>query len=250
MTARTWLITGISTGFGHELAQQLLERADRVVGTVRRPDAVANHAEKYPDTVRVELLDATDTAAIAPLWSWRSRGCAATNCSASAGTTSTRPGPPGGSTVASSPSATTCTRPAARLATPAAASTSTPPPSKSSPPGDTGSRPNNGPSASCPWIAYSPTATAPPSTRHALWQAFERISRRAAFGSSASTTSATHASLLIAAGVPVKVVSERLGHASPTFTIETYQHVLPGMQADAAKLVEHLLTGDALLPAA
>jgi hypothetical protein len=34
--------------------------------------------------------------------------------------------------------------------------------------------------------------------------------------------------------VPVKVVSERLGHATPTFTIDTDQHVLPGMQADAA----------------
>ena len=34
--------------------------------------------------------------------------------------------------------------------------------------------------------------------------------------------------------MPVKVVSERLGHASAAFTIETYQHVLPGMQADAA----------------
>jgi hypothetical protein len=42
--------------------------------------------------------------------------------------------------------------------------------------------------------------------------------------------------------VPVKVVSERLGHASPTFTIETYQHVLPGMQADAARTIEALIT--------
>ena len=50
----------------------------------------------------------------------------------------------------------------------------------------------------------------------------------------------THGTLLIAAGVPVKVVSERLGHATPTFTIETYQHVLPGMQADAARVFEHL----------
>lgn len=33
----------------------------------------------------------------------------------------------------------------------------------------------------------------------------------------------------------MKVVSERLGHATLAFTIETYQHVLPGMQADAAK---------------
>jgi integrase len=40
----------------------------------------------------------------------------------------------------------------------------------------------------------------------------------------------TPGTLLIKAGVPVKVVSERLGHATPAFTIDTYQHVLPGMQ--------------------
>jgi integrase len=54
----------------------------------------------------------------------------------------------------------------------------------------------------------------------------------------------THGTLLIAAGVPVKVVSERLGHATPTFTIETYQHVLPGMQADAARVFEQLVAPD------
>ena len=60
----------------------------------------------------------------------------------------------------------------------------------------------------------------------------------------------THGTLLIAAGVPVKVVSERLGHATPGFTIDIYQHVLPGMQADAARTFEHLIIGDDLLPAA
>jgi hypothetical protein len=50
-----------------------------------------------------------------------------------------------------------------------------------------------------------------------------------------------HGTLLIAAGVPVKVVSERLGHATPVFTIETYQQVLPGMQADAARVFERLV---------
>jgi hypothetical protein len=39
----------------------------------------------------------------------------------------------------------------------------------------------------------------------------------------------------------VKVVSERLGHATPAFTIDTYQHVLPGMQAAAAGTFEALL---------
>ena len=44
----------------------------------------------------------------------------------------------------------------------------------------------------------------------------------------------THASLLVAAGVPIKVVSERLGHANPGFTMHTDQHLLPGMGAAAA----------------
>lgn len=51
----------------------------------------------------------------------------------------------------------------------------------------------------------------------------------------------THATLLLRAGVPVKVVSERLGHASPGFTLNVYQHVLPGMQAEAAEVFERLL---------
>ena len=44
----------------------------------------------------------------------------------------------------------------------------------------------------------------------------------------------THASLLVSGGVPIKVVSERLGHANPGFTMANYQHVLPGMGAAAA----------------
>jgi len=44
----------------------------------------------------------------------------------------------------------------------------------------------------------------------------------------------THASLLVASGEAIKVVSERLGHAHPAFTMHTYQHLLPGMSAAAA----------------
>ena len=51
----------------------------------------------------------------------------------------------------------------------------------------------------------------------------------------------THATLLIDAGVPVKVVSEQLGHATAAFTIETYQHVLPAMQASAVDVISTLL---------
>jgi NAD(P)-dependent dehydrogenase (short-subunit alcohol dehydrogenase family) len=64
MTARNWLITGVSSGFGRELATQLLDRGDIVVGTVRRADSVADLVQKYPDTFRRELLDVTDAAAI------------------------------------------------------------------------------------------------------------------------------------------------------------------------------------------
>ena len=47
----------------------------------------------------------------------------------------------------------------------------------------------------------------------------------------------THATLLLKAGVPVKVVSERLGHADPGFALRLYAHVLPSMQADAARRI-------------
>jgi integrase len=51
----------------------------------------------------------------------------------------------------------------------------------------------------------------------------------------------THATLALKASVPVKVVSERLGHASIAFTLDTYAHVLPGMQAEAAEIVAALV---------
>ena len=67
MTARTWLITGVSSGFGRELATQLLDRGDTVIGTVRRPDSVADLAGKYPGTFHPELLDVTDIPAVRAL---------------------------------------------------------------------------------------------------------------------------------------------------------------------------------------
>jgi len=57
----------------------------------------------------------------------------------------------------------------------------------------------------------------------------------------------THASILLRAAVNVKVVSERLGHANPAFTISVYQHIIPGMQADAATVFSDLVAG-VLLP--
>lgn len=55
----------------------------------------------------------------------------------------------------------------------------------------------------------------------------------------------THPTLLLKAGVPLKVVSERLGHCTPAFTMATCQHVLPGVQAEAAARFANLLDGAA-----
>ena len=48
----------------------------------------------------------------------------------------------------------------------------------------------------------------------------------------------THATLMLKAGVHPKVVSERLGHANIGITLDTYSHVLPGLQEAAAEKFE------------
>lgn len=55
----------------------------------------------------------------------------------------------------------------------------------------------------------------------------------------------THASVLLASGEQVKVVSERLGHASVAITHEIYEHVMPGMQAAAAARFAAIVQGGA-----
>jgi Phage integrase family len=54
----------------------------------------------------------------------------------------------------------------------------------------------------------------------------------------------SYASAALAAGVPAKVVSERLGHATIAITMDTYSHVLPGLDEQAAGLVARLILGD------
>lgn len=50
-----------------------------------------------------------------------------------------------------------------------------------------------------------------------------------------------HATIAVKAGVPVKVITERLGHESPAFTLKQYAHVVPGMQAEAAELIAEVV---------
>jgi len=53
----------------------------------------------------------------------------------------------------------------------------------------------------------------------------------------------TWATLALQAGVPAKVVSERLGHSNVGITLDRYSHVLPTMQEDAAEAVGQILFG-------
>ena len=50
----------------------------------------------------------------------------------------------------------------------------------------------------------------------------------------------TAATLMLQQGIHPKVVQERLGHSSITLTLDTYSHVLPNMQQDAAAKMDHL----------
>lgn len=54
----------------------------------------------------------------------------------------------------------------------------------------------------------------------------------------------THATELLKAGVHPKIVSERLGHSGIRITLDTYCHVLPTLQKDAAEIAAKGIFGD------
>ena len=88
--------------------------------------------------------------------------------------------------------------------------------------------------------------TGQPVHPHVLSQTFNRLQRTAGVPRiRLHDLRHTHATLLLKAGVPLKVVSERLGHSTPAFTMAVYQHVLPGMQRDAADMFARMI-GDAV----
>ncbi|QHN05071.1 SDR family NAD(P)-dependent oxidoreductase [Granulicella sp. WH15] len=63
-TQRVWFITGASTGFGRELAVQLLQAGEKVAATARKPEQVADLADKYPDLALAVALDVTDQSSV------------------------------------------------------------------------------------------------------------------------------------------------------------------------------------------
>ena len=79
--------------------------------------------------------------------------------------------------------------------------------------------------------------------RNLLRRHFKPILERAELSNSIRLYDLRHscATLLLAANEHPKVVSERLGHASITLTLDTYSHVLPSMQQAASEKLESLL---------
>jgi integrase len=51
----------------------------------------------------------------------------------------------------------------------------------------------------------------------------------------------THATLALRAGIHPKVVSERLGHATVSITLDTYSHAIPALQEEAAARIAELV---------
>ncbi|WP_158745298.1 SDR family oxidoreductase [Acidisphaera sp. L21] len=64
MTQRTWFITGVNSGFGRHMTEQLLARGDRVAGTVRKMDSMDDLKAKHGDLLWLSHLDMTDTPEI------------------------------------------------------------------------------------------------------------------------------------------------------------------------------------------
>jgi len=52
----------------------------------------------------------------------------------------------------------------------------------------------------------------------------------------------SHASLMLKQGTHPKIVSERLGHANIGITLDTYSHILPGLQEAAADRFDKMVT--------
>ena len=62
--SKKWLITGVSSGFGREMTEQLLASGNTVIGTVRNIQKVSDLIKKYPYTFDCVILDVTDVDAV------------------------------------------------------------------------------------------------------------------------------------------------------------------------------------------
>ena len=87
-----------------------------------------------------------------------------------------------------------------------------------------------------------PSATGRPTDDSNLRQTFRRLLRQAELPAIRfHDLRHTAATLMLRSGVHPKVVSERLGHATVSITLDTYSHVTPDMQREAAEALDAVL---------
>jgi len=93
------------------------------------------------------------------------------------------------------------------------------------------------PSSQANFVFGHPDGT--PRTPSTVTQQFRRIASRAGLsGVRLHDLQHTHASLMPQHGTDIKTISTRLGHSSVAFTMDTYAHLLPGMQKAAMEKFE------------
>jgi integrase len=73
--------------------------------------------------------------------------------------------------------------------------------------------------------------------------AIRNVAVRAELNASLHDLRHTHASMLLAAGVPLNAVSARLGHQDPALTLRVYAHLMPNADGAAATAIEAALRG-------
>ena len=83
----------------------------------------------------------------------------------------------------------------------------------------------------------APAGTAPPP--HRASQAFRGLVQRSGVGPIRfHDLWRTAAALMLRAGVPTKIVSTRLGHATASLTLDTYSHVTVDLRREAASVID------------
>ena len=88
-----------------------------------------------------------------------------------------------------------------------------------------------------------PSLTGNPTDQRNLIRFFKRLLKRAGLlDIRFHDLRHTAATLMLLNGIPLIVVSRRLGHSKPSVTLDIYGHYIPGMQQEAAAMMDELVT--------
>ena len=88
-----------------------------------------------------------------------------------------------------------------------------------------------------------PSLTGSPTDQRNLIRFFKRVLKKAGLPDiHFHDLRHTAATLMLLNGIPLIVVSRRLGHSKPSVTLDIYGHYLPGMQKEAAAMIDELVT--------